>query len=271
MSKLSLIKMAKPFVVVTRRGLKIIGKNSNLILTIISATGVVATVACAIHGTIKAVKLCEVRQPQGTKDILKTVWKCYIPTIGMVLLTTTAIIGNGRINARKIAVLTSALAGSRNSVKLLEQKMAEEIGPKKAQKVIDAANSEEARQNVPTDSKDIIDTGKGEVLFFIKDFGQWIRSSHEGVELAEIKTREDLQYTNDWDESGDNFIPANVALSNLGARECGLGAFMGWKASDFRDENRRGPKFSISSEWMEVDGKNQIVGTIWFDPAPDYI
>ena len=46
---------------------------------------------------------------------------------------------------------------------------------------------------------------------------------------------------------------------------------MGWKASDFRDENRRGPKFSISSEWMEVDGKNQIVGTIWFDPAPDYI
>ncbi len=261
----------KPMVKITKRGLKIISENSNLVLTIVGATGAVASVAFAIHGTIKAVKLCEIKQPQGTKEVIKTVWKCYIPTIGIVILTTAAIIGNGRINAKKIAFLTSALAGSRNSLKILEQKMAEEIGPKKAQKVIDAANSEEAKQNIPTDPKEIIDTGKGDVLFFIKDFGQWIRSSHEGIELAEIKTREDLQYTNDWDENGDNYIPANTALKYLGARECGLGTFMGWKSSDFREENKKGPKFSISSEWMEVDGKKQIVGTVWFDPAPDYI
>lgn len=271
MSKLGMIKWLKPVVIYTKRGLRIISKNSNLILTVISATGAVASVACAIHGTIKAVKLCEVKKPQGTKEIIKTVWKCYIPTIGLVLLTTTAIIGNGRINAKKVAVLTSALAGSRNSLKALEAKMAEEIGPKKAQKVIDAVNSDEAKQNIPEDPKDIIETGKGNVLFFIKDFGQWIRSSHEGVELAEIKTREDLQYTNDWDENGDNYIPANTALKHLGARECGLGTFMGWKASDFKEENRKGPKFSISSEWMEVNGQKEIVGTIWFDPAPDYI
>mgnify|MGYP007022093034 CR=1 FL=1 len=271
MSKLSLIKFTKPVVMFTRKGLRFIGKNSNLILTIVSATGVVATVACAIHGTIKAVKLCEVKKPVGAKEVVKTVWKCYIPTIGMVLLTTTAIIGNGRINAKKIAVLTSALAGSRESLKALETKMAEEIGPKKAQKVIDAAKSEEAKENLPASSKDIIETGNGNVLFFIKDFGQWIRSSHEGVELAELKTSNELRDANDWTETGENYIPANVALEHLGARNCTLGEYMGWKASDFRGENQKGPKFRISSEWMNVNGKDEIVGTIWFQPSPDYL
>lgn len=267
-----IVKIAKPIVIFTKKGIRFIGKNSNLILTIVSATGVVATVACAIHGTIKAVKLCEVHKPQGTKEIIKTVWKCYIPTIGMVLLTTTAIISNGRINAKRIAVLTSALAGSKESIKMLEAKMAEEIGPKKAQKVIDAANSDQAKNNLPNDPSEIIDTGHGKNLFFIKDFGQWIKNSYEGVELAQMKTEKDLHgVNNDWDEFGDNYIPANVALEHLGARHCTLGEYMGWKASSFREENLKGPRFRISSEWMEVNGEKQIVGTIWFEPEPQYI
>lgn len=272
MGNIGLIKYAKPVVIFTRKGLRLISKNSNLILTVVSATGVVATVACAIHGTIKAVKLCEVKQPHGTKEVIKTVWKCYIPTIGMVLLTTTAIIGNGRINAKKIAVLTSALAGSRNSLKLLEEKMAEEIGPKKAQKVIDAAKSEEAKQHPPENEGEIIKTGKGEVLFFVKDFGQWIEGSHEGVKLAEIQTKDDLQESTDWDaDTGDNYIPANNALEHLGARNCLLGEYMGWKQSELKKLGLKGPEFRISSEWMDVNGRKRIVGTIWFEPSPDYL
>lgn len=270
MSKLSLVKFAKPVVIFTRKGIRFLSKNSNLILTIVSATGVVATVACAVHGTIKAVKLCEVKKPAGAKEVIKTVWKCYIPTIGMVLLTTTAIIGNGRINAKKIAVLTSALAGSRESLKMLEAKMAEEIGPKKAQKVIDAANSEQAKESLPSDPKDIIETGKGKNLFFLKDFGQWIRSSYEGVELAKMKTWDDLRSSPDWDEFGDGVIQANVALEHLGAKTCTLGEYMGWKAHDFVG-NMKGPEFRVSSEWMEVNGEKEIVGTIWFEPEPEYL
>lgn len=269
MSKLSLVKYTKPIVMITKKGIHFVSKNSNLILTIVSATGAVFSVALAIQGTIKAVKLCEIKKPQGTKEIIKTVWKCYIPTIGMVILTTTAIISNGRINARKIAVLTSALAGSQNSLKLLQDKMAEEIGPKKAQKVIDAAKSEEAKQNPPQSENDIIDSGKGKNLFFLKDYGQWIKNSYEGIQLAELQTANDIQ--DSLNGTGDTFVPANVALEHLHARTCLQGQYNGWDPTDFNQGNNKGPKFRISSEWMEVLGENQIVGTVWFDPEPTAI
>ena len=269
MSKLALMKFTKPLVVVTRKGLRFLTKNSNVILTVVGATGAVASVALAIHGTIKAVKLCEIRKPQGTKEIIQTVWKCYIPTIGMVLLTTTAIIGNGRINARKIAVLTSALAGSQNSLKLLQEKMAEEIGPKKAQKMIDAAKSEEAKQNAPKSEKDIIDTGNGNTLFFLKDFGQWIRSSYDKIELAQMKIERDIQ--DSLNGCGNDYIQANNALEYLEARHCLLGEYNGWDPQEFRTGGLKGPKFRISSEWMDVLGEKQIVGTVWFEPEPQPI
>jgi hypothetical protein len=188
----------------------------------------------------------------------------------MVILTTTAIVGNGRINARKIAVLSSALAGSQNSLKYLQEKMAEEIGPKKAQKVIDKAKSEEAKQNLPANEGEIIDVGNGGTnLFFLKDYGQWIKSSYEGIQLAEMKTMQDIQ--DGINGRGDDFIPANTALEYLGARTCLSGQYNGWNVEDFDQYNRKGPLFRISSEWMEVNGVNQIVGTVWFDPEPTSI
>ena len=269
MSKLALMKWAKPIVIVTRKGLRFISKNSNVILTVVSATGAIASVALAIHGTIKAVKLCEVKQPKGAKEIIKTVWKCYIPTVGMVLLTTVAIIGNGRINARKVAVLTSARAGSQNSLKLLESKMAEEIGPKKAQKVMDAAKSEEAKQNLPKNEKEIIATGNGDNLFYLKDYGQWIYNSYEGVQLAELKLERDIQ--DGLNGCGNDYVQANNALEYLGARHCLQGEYNGWPVTSFNQGSRKGPKLRISSEWMDVNGKNQIVGTVWFEPEPEPI
>jgi hypothetical protein len=264
---LALAKFTKPVVMLTRKGIRLLSKNSNLVLTIISTTGVIFTTVCAIKGTIKAVKLCEIHKPQNAQEVIKTVWKCYIPTIGMVILTTTAIVSNGKINARRIAVLSSALAGSQNSLKYLQEKMAEEIGPKKAQKVIDKAKSEEAKQNLPENESEIIDAGNGgKNLFFLKDYGQWIRSSYDAVQLAEMKTTNDIQ--DSINGRGDEFVPANTALEHLGARTCLSGQYNGWRANDFDQYSHKGPIFHISSEWMEVNGENQIVGTIWFDPEP---
>lgn len=267
MNGFSLAKLTKPIVICTKNGLRFLSKNSNIVLTVVSTTGLLYTVVCAVKGTIKAVKLCEIHQPKNAQEVIKTVWKCYIPTIGMVILTTTAIIGNGRINARKIAVLSSALAGSQNSLKYLEEKMAEEIGPKKAQKVIDKANSEEAKQNLPQSENDIIDAGNnGTNLFFLKDYGQWIRSTYDGIKLAEMKLMQDIQ--DGLNGRGDEFIPANNVLEYLNAKTCLNGQYNGWNVNDFNQYDRKGPILRISSEWMEVNGVNQIVGTVYFEPEP---
>lgn len=259
-------KFMRPMIRIGKNGIRFFNKNSNLILTVLSATGVLATVTVAIHGTIKAVKLYEEKQPAGTKEVIKTVWKCYIPTIGMVILTTTAILCNGKMNAKKIAMLTSAYGSSMEALKKMESKMGEMIGPKKAQAVIDEVHSQNAEENKPTSMTDVIATGHGNELFFIEDVGQWIYADTNWIELAQLKTWNDLDDSNDWDTDGDQFIWMNTALEHLGARNCYIGGANGWYKSDLTKLGLKGPKFRISSKRMDINGENRAVGTIWFEP-----
>lgn len=262
----ALTKVAQPIVKLTRHGIRIFSKNSNLILTIVGATGVLATVAVAIRGTIKAVKLCEEKQVVGTKEVLKTVWKCYIPTIGMVILTTTAIICNGKINAKKIAMLTSAYSGTVEALKKVEEKMSEEIGPKKAQKVIDQAEVANAQAHVPNNQNDIIATGKGKQLFFCATTGQWFYSDWNGVQLAEQKFQKVISdMMKSWG-SGE-LVPVREAQEALGLPETDMGGYMGWYTDDFLDSNDT-VHFVLSSDWMDLPWGREIVGVVRFTPWP---
>lgn len=266
MALTALTKIAKPVVKITRTGLKIFSKNSNLVLTIVGATGVLATVAVAIRGTIKAVKLCEEKQVVGAKEVLKTVWKCYIPTLGLVILTTTAIICNGHINAKKIAVLTSAYSGSVEALKKIEEKMSEEIGPKKTQKAVDAAEVAQAQEKIPHSQNDIIATGKGKNLFFCATTGQWFYSDWNGIQLAEIKIQKEIaDIMKSWG-SGE-FIRVSEAQEALGLPETDMGDYMGWDTDDFMDTNDT-VHFTVSSDWMDLPWGKEIVGVVRFTPWP---
>ena len=265
----ALAKAAAPMIKMTRSGLKFFMKNSNLILTVVSATGVLATVAVAIHGTIKAVKLCEEKQVVGTKEVLKTVWKCYIPTIGAVVLTTTAILCNGRINAKKLAVLTSAYSGTVEALKKVEEKMGEQIGPKKTQKAITDAEKEIAQENVPPNKNAIIATGKGTQLFFCATTGQWFYSDRNGVELAEMKLKKHFaDVMTNWG-SGE-WIPVSEAQDALNLPETDMGGYMGWFTDDFLD-SKNTVEFVISSDWMDLPWGKEIVGIVRMTPWPSNI
>ena len=263
-------KFLRPLIKVGKNGLRFFNKNANLILTVVSAAGVLATVTVAVKGTIKAVKLYEEKKPVGGKEIIKTVWKCYIPTIGMVILTTTAIICNGRMNAKKIAMLTSAYGSSMEALKIMEDKVGEVLGPKKTQEVIDETHSQKAENALKqVNEKDILKTGHGDELFFIEDVGQWIYTNTHWIELAELKTWRQLDESNDWDSNGDCYITMNNALDNLGASTCYLGETNVWHAEELTLLGLRGPKFRISSKRMEIpwlNGETRAVGTIWFEP-----
>ena len=260
-----LTKITKPLVKITASGLRLLTKNSNLVLTIVGTAGVIGTVAVAIRGTIKAVKLCEEKQVVGTKEVLKTVWKCYIPTIGMVILTTTAIISNGRINAKRIAVLTSALSGTTEVLKKVEEKMTEEIGPKKTQKAMDAADAAIAQEHVPKEKDEIIATGRGNKLFYLRSTGQWFHSDWNGVELAEMKVNKEIQRMRG--SSFEKYYLVENALEELGIQEkTEMGEYMGWDVDDF-DEGKE-LHFYISSDWMDLPWGRETVGIVRFDPWP---
>lgn len=262
---LTLAKMTKPLVRITKHGLRFLSKNSNVVLTIVGATGVIASVAVAIRGTIKAVKLCEEKQAVGAKEVIKTVWKCYIPTIGLLILTTTAIICNGRINAKRIAVLTSAYSGSVEMIKKIEEKMSGQIGPKKTQAALDQADAAVAQEHAPTDRSQIIATGKGSKLFYLRSTGQWFYSDWNGVELAEMRVNKEIQemYRNGF----ENYYLVENALRELGINEpTEMGQYMGWDVDDFAHGKEL--HFYISSDWMDLPWGKETVGIVRFDPWP---
>lgn len=266
MAGTGLIKAVNPLVKLTKHGLRFFTKNSNVILTVVSATGVLATVAVAIKGTIKAVKLCEEKQVVGTKEVVKTVWKCYIPTIGMIILTTTAILCNGKINAKKIAVLTSAYSGATEALKKVEEKLTEEVGPKKADKIVTGAETEVAKTQMPAGQNDIIATGKGKQLFFCMTTGQWFYSDWNGVELAEAKLQKVFSdIMKNW--GAGEFVPVREAQDALGLPVTDMGEYMGWHTDDFLEDSNT-VHFTISSDWMDLPWGRETVGIVRFEPWP---
>lgn len=262
-------KVARPLMKIGKNSVRFFVKNSNVILTFVGAAGVIVTAAAAVKGTIRAVKLCEERKVVGAKEIVKTVWKCYIPTIGFLVLTVTAICCNGRINARKIAVLTSSLSGATGALKKIEEKMSEEIGPKKTQKIIGNAETEIANEQKPKSQDDIIATGKGKQLFFCATTGQWFYSDWNGVELAEMKLKSVFKkMMTEWGQG--EFIPLREAQEALGLKVTDMGEYMGWYTDDFLDGtgNDPGPDFVITSEWMDLPWGRETVGVVRFTPWP---
>lgn len=263
---LSLMKWVNPIVKVSRRGIRFLSRNSNLLLTVISAAGVVTTVWVTIKGTIKAVKLCEEKKCVGRREVIETVWKCYIPTIGFVILTTAAILCNGKINAKRLAVLTSAYSGSVETIKKIEEKMSKQIGPKKTQQAVDEAEADAAKEKLPGSKKDIVATGKGEKLFLCATTGQWFYSDWNGVELAEMKLQKVFSdIMKNWGQG--EFVPVREAQEALGLPVTDMGEYMGWHTDDFLDANAT-VKFVITSDWMDLPWGREMVGVVRITPWP---
>lgn len=89
-------------------------KNSSTILSCVGAVGVVATAVTAVKATPKALELIEERKTElevekiPVGEVVKTSWKCYIPSIVIGLSTITCIFGANILNKRSQAALISA-------------------------------------------------------------------------------------------------------------------------------------------------------------------
>lgn len=261
----SLTKWTGTMVKLTKNGIRFLSKNSNVLLTVVGALGVVTTVWVTINGTIKAVKLCEEKQVVGKKEVIKTVWKCYIPTIGMVILTTSAILCNGKINAKRLAVMTSAYSGSIETIKKIEEKMSEQIGPKKTQKAIDDANGEIAGEHLPKEKKDIVATGNGNQLFWLKSTGQWFYSDWNGIELAKVKIQKEISEA--LSSFDTDYYPVSRAQDILGLPNTEMGEYMAWPISMFSELHPF--ELVVSSSWEDLPWGREIVGIVRFGDWPE--
>jgi hypothetical protein len=247
----------KPVVKAGGKVVKFAKRNSNWLLAIMAMLGLGVTTGLAVDATVKAVKLCEKMEVKGRKNVIKTAWKLYIPTVGCFIVTTLSIVGNAHINARRIATMTGLYAMSQADLKALKEKAKEYIGPKKADKMQDDIAAEKVDSDPPPAEDQIIKTGHGNKLFKEWLTGQYIRTSPEWIEA--IQEKMDAKF----DKEFDGTVEVAYYLDLLGIPTDNWVAKALWDRTEMLERGQA--HFTIDChelKWMEVNGVQEMVGYI---------
>ena len=230
---------------------KIIGyltEKSPTIFTGLAVGSAIGSVVLAVRATPKAIILLEEKKELKAeceenltkKEVVKTTWKCYIPTAATLSLSIFCIIMAHRTHVRKNAALAAALSVSEQALQTFTKKSIERIGEKKTEEIKAAAIEETVANNPPTDYN-TEHTGKGDVLFYLPMNGRYFYSDIESVRKAINDFNFDLR-----DEMEKSL---NELFYNLGVTPDVLGNCVGWNI------NYKGPIDYNLPAVKAMDGK----------------
>lgn len=191
--------------------MKLVQKNSSTILTCIGAAGVIATAVLTGRATIKAVRIVDESETHSKKEIVKTVWKEYIPAAGIGIATIACIFGANTLNKRQQAALMSAYALLDQTYKEYKSKVKEVLGEESEQKVEDAIAEEKVSDICPSD---------GKLLFYEPNYGQGFERTMLEVQDAEYRLNQ--KFAVEGEASLNDFFEL------LGLNKTDTGDMIGW-------------------------------------------
>lgn len=203
-------------------------KHSPQILMGIGIAGFITTVGLAISATPKAVSLIEEEnkiriedgEPEMTKiDIVKTTWKCYVPTAVSGAISIACIIGSNSKHAKRNAILASAYKMSETALMEYQQKVVETIGEKKEKTVRDSIAKDHVEKN-PVVDKQVIITGNGKTLCYEDISGRYFESDIEQIRKAENVLNKRMM--------DDMYVSLNELYDELDLEHTSLGDELGW-------------------------------------------
>lgn len=263
MKSIANVKVLKPLVVGCKRFMRFTRQNSNWILALLGVLGLFGTAASCVDATIKAVKICEEKQVKGAKEIVKTVWKLYLPTVGCILVTTTTILGNAHSNAKKLATVTGLYAASQADIKAFKDKAKEMLGKGKVEKVENEVAKDQIHK-IDYEHENIAHTGHGDKLFRFKLNGQLVRTSPEYIDL--IMER----FNNAIEKDPDGAILVSVITRELHLSP----SYVDNMYYDLAEMKQHGVQ-KIEADireigWETVNGKEEMVADFDLYPAPEW-
>ena len=164
-------------------------KNSPAILTGIGiALGITATVL-AVKATPKALQMIEEKEDEVNDqltpvEVIKTAWKPYIPAVVTTLASATCLIGAHSVHMKRTAALAAACKLSETALSEYSSKVIESIGEKKEQTVREKVAQERIDKD-PVRTREVIITGKGDVLCYDYISKRYFKSNRNAIERAE--------------------------------------------------------------------------------------
>jgi hypothetical protein len=175
-------------------GLKLIKSNSPEILTALGVAGVVTTSYFVSKASFKAAEIIKKEEDEGraiagpskhqVKEYGKLVWKCYIPAGIAGASTVACIIGASKANSRRTAAAVTAYSLTERAFSEYREKVVEQLGKGKNQKVIDEIAQSRVSNN-PSTSKEVIITGNGDVMCCELFTHRYFRSDKQTLDRAQ--------------------------------------------------------------------------------------
>lgn len=237
-----------------------IRKHRNELIVAIGLTSLLSGTMFAIHGTIKAVNLVDNRKNElsvdklDNKEIVKTVWKCYIPTLIADAVGVGCVIGAASSQSKKNAALAVAYTMSDSALHTYRAKVIETLGEKGEKKIHDAIAKDQVEKH-PVVQNEIILTNKGDTLCFDALSGRYFRSDIDKIKKAVNEVNKIM--------INDMFVSLNDFYYELGLSSVSVGEDLGWNI------NHNLMDVSFSAQLTE-DGNPCLVMNYSIAPRYDY-
>lgn len=159
------------------KGREFIRKDSPQILAGLAVVGYAGCVVSAVGATTRAERLLKNLEEKNTiidgdkicpwsptnKEIIKHVWKLYIPTAVLFVASTASLIFSNKISLERQIAIAGLAAMNEDKFKIYQQKVTELVGEKKEGEIKNETVKELASR---TPDKTIVTTGKGDVLCY---------------------------------------------------------------------------------------------------------
>lgn len=204
-------------------------KYSPEILTGIGVAGFITTTVLAVKATPKAVKKLDARKEKLKKkklpvtEVVRTVWKDYIPATVTGVASTACIIGASAVNHKRNMALATAYGLSEAALKTYQEKVVEKIGEKKEQAVRDEIAKDQL-DRVPLSNSQVIQTGKGDALFFDTVSGRYFKSDIEKLRRIQAELNQRL--------TTEMYLSLNEFYFEIGLDPISIGDELGWNVND---------------------------------------
>lgn len=215
---------------ILNRAVKTVKSNSPEILTALSVTGVVTTAYLTAQATFKAAKLIETdksytwdpQHPGDRKEQLKhdakLVWRFYVPAGISGAVTIGCIIASKHSSGRRTSAAVAAYSLGERAFSEYREKVVEQIGEAKEQKIRDEIAQSKVDQNPP--SSELVIVGTGHVLCCELYTGRYFRSDMETLRRAQ----NDINARN----MREHYVSLNEFYDLVGLSSTSKSDIMGW-------------------------------------------
>lgn len=210
---------------------KTITDNLPVILTSVAIGGVVSTTVLAVRATPEATRQIWDAQSELGREITKTevvrlVWKQYVPAALMGTVTIAAIVGAHGVHTKRQAVIAGLYSLTERSLSEYREKVLEVVGDKKEQSIRDAI-AEDRIKNNPVTASEVVIIGNGEQLCYDSISGRYFMSDQETIRAARNEINAQC--------NSDMYASQNDFYRLIGLPPTVFGEEQGWRSDHHLD------------------------------------